>query len=301
MAIVQTRSAAGGRALMAATHSRGQIKMLARELQRNRGAMVGLIVLLLLVAMAVFASIVATHDPIDVVPSERFVPPSSDHWLGTDKYGRDIYSRIVHGARISLMIGFISVGIGVLAGVPLGLLAGWAGGWTNALIMRMTDAMLALPGLLLALSVVAALGPSLTNAMIAVGVGTVPTYIRLVQSGVLSAREHMYVDSARVTGCSAARIMFRHVLPNVAAPVIVVSTLGMGGAILAAAGLSFLGLGAQPPTPEWGATVADGRDFLAKAWWVSTFPSVAILVTVLAINLFGDGMRDALDPRLRRR
>jgi len=263
--------------------------------------MVGLVILLLLVAMAVLAPLLTPYDPIAVVPSDRFIPPTLDHPMGTDKYGRDILSRVVFGARISLVIGFISVGIGAAVGVPLGLVAGWAGGWVNTLIMRCADAMLALPGILLALSIVAALGPSLRNAMIAVGVGTVPTYIRLVQGGVLSAREEVYVGAAKIGGASSARIMFRHVLPNVAAPVIVVSTLGMGTAILSAAGLSFLGLGAQPPTPEWGATVADGRNVLATAWWVSTFPSLAIMVTVLAINLLGDGLRDALDPRLRQR
>jgi peptide/nickel transport system permease protein len=291
----------GARLAPATPRARGQMAMVAGDLRRNRGAMVGLTLVLLLIAIALLAPLLTPYDPIEVEPRDRFIAPSAGHWMGTDKYGRDILSRVIHGGRISLVIGFISVGIGVAVGVPLGLLAGWAGGWTNTLIMRLTDAMLAMPGLLLALSVVAALGPSLVNAMIAVGVGTVPTYVRLVQSGVLSAREEIYVGAAQVCGCSAARIMFRHVLPNVAAPIIVVSTLGMGTAILAAAGLSFLGLGAQPPTPEWGATVSDGRNFLATAWWVSTFPSLAIMVTVLAINLLGDGLRDALDPRLRRR
>jgi peptide/nickel transport system permease protein len=301
MAISRAQTLAGGRSVAQPARARGQVGMVVRELRRNRGAMVGLVVLLLLVLMALFAPRIAPYDPIEVEARLRFIEPSRDHWMGTDKYGRDILSRVIHGARISLVVGFISVGIGMLAGVPLGLLAGWAGGWVNTMIMRFTDAMLALPGLLLALSIVAALGPSLTNAMIAVGVGTIPTYVRLVQSSVLSARENVYVGAAQVAGCSPVRIMFRHILPNVAAPVIVVSTLGMGTSILSASGLSFLGLGAQPPTPEWGATVADGRNFLTSAWWVSTFPSLAIMVTVLAINLFGDGLRDALDPRLRRR
>jgi peptide/nickel transport system permease protein len=301
MAISRAQPLAGGRLATAEVRARGQVAMVLRELRRNRGAVVGLVVLLLLVLMAIFAPVAAPYDPVEVEARARFISPSTEHWMGTDKYGRDILSRVVYGARISLVIGFISVGIGIVSGVPLGLVAGWVGGWVNTLIMRLTDAMLALPGLLLALSIVAALGPSLTNAMIAVGVGTVPTYVRLVQSGVLSAREHVYVGAAKVSGCSPARIMFRHILPNVAAPVIVVSTLGMGSAILSASGLSFLGLGAQPPTPEWGATVADGRSFLVSAWWVSTFPSLAIMVTVLAINLCGDGLRDALDPRLRRR
>lgn len=301
MAISRARTLAGGGVLAPRMQARGQVGMVARELRRNRGAIVGLFVLALLVLMAIFADRLAPFDPTEVQARLRFIEPSPGHWMGTDKYGRDILSRVIYGARISLVIGFISVGIGILAGVPLGLIAGWAGGWVNGLIMRLTDAMLALPGLLLALSIVAALGPSLTNAMIAVGIGTIPTYVRLVQSSVLSARENVYVEAAKVAGCSPTRIVGLHILPNVAAPVIVVSTLGMGTAILSASGLSFLGLGAQPPTPEWGATVADGRNFLATAWWVSTFPSLAIMVTVLAINLFGDGLRDALDPRLRRR
>lgn len=301
MAISRAHTLTTGRSQASRVRAQGQLGRVARDLRRNHGAMAGLIVLLLLILMAVFAPAIAPSDPIEVEARLRFIEPGREHWMGTDKYGRDILSRVIYGARISLVIGFISVGIGMLAGVPLGLIAGWAGGWVNGLIMRCTDAMLALPGLLLALSIVAALGPSLTNAMIAVGIGTVPTYIRLVQSSVLSARENVYVDAAKIAGSSPGRIMFLHILPNVAAPVIVVSTLGMGTAILSASGLSFLGLGAQPPTPEWGATVADGRNFLTSAWWVSTFPSLAIMVTVLAINLFGDGLRDALDPRLRRR
>ena len=301
MAITRADTLTGAHPTVARARSAGQWGRIARDLRRNHGAMAGLTLLVLLVLMAIFAPAIAPYDPVEVEARLRFIEPGRDHWMGTDKYGRDILSRVIHGARISLVIGFISVGIGMLAGVPLGLIAGWAGGWVNSLIMRCTDAMLALPGLLLALSIVAALGPNLTNAMIAVGVGTIPTYIRLVQSSVLSARENVYVEAARVSGGSPARIIFLHILPNVAAPVIVVSTLGMGTAILSASGLSFLGLGAQPPTPEWGATVADGRNFLTSAWWVSTFPSLAIMVTVLAINLFGDGLRDALDPRLRQR
>lgn len=302
MALSHSQPLVGGTQFGSApVRSRGQLTLVVGELRRNRGAMIGLGVVLLLITVALLAPVLSPYDPIEVEPRDRFLGPSAEHWMGTDKYGRDILSRVLYGGRISLVIGFISVGIGVVVGVPLGLTAGWAGGWANTVIMRLTDAMLALPGLLLALSIVAALGPSLTNAMIAVGVGTIPTYVRLVQSGVLSAREEIYVGAAQVSGCSAARIMFRHVLPNVAAPIIVVSTLGMGTAILSASGLSFLGLGAQPPTPEWGATVSDGRNFLATAWWVSTFPSLAIMVTVLAINLLGDGLRDALDPRLRRR
>ncbi|NLE77138.1 MAG: ABC transporter permease [Chloroflexi bacterium] len=271
------------------------------ELRRNPGAIAGAVVLLLLILMAVFAPVLAPYDPIKVVPQASFQPPSAEHWLGADRYGRDVLSRIVYGARISLTVGLISVGLAAAVGVPAGLLAGWDTGTTSALIMRFTDAMLALPGILLALSIIAVLGPGLSNAMIAVGISNIPTYIRLVRGGVLSARENVYVDAARVIGCSTTRIMYQHILPNVVAPVIVLSTLGIATSILSAASLSFLGLGAQPPTPDWGTTVSEGRDVLDFAWWISTFPSLVIMITVLAINLLGDGLRDALDPRLRQR
>jgi peptide/nickel transport system permease protein len=272
-----------------------------RNLRRNNGAVAGGVILMLLIVVAIFAPLLAPYDPIEVVPRDSVQPPSRTHWLGADIYGRDILSRILYGARISLTIGLISVGIAATLGVPVGLLAGWYGGWTDTGVMRVTDAMLAFPGLLLALSIIAVLGPGLNNAMIAVGIAAIPTYVRLVRGSVLSARSHVYVDAARVVGCPTRRITFRHILPNVFAPVLVLSSLGVATAILASAGLSFLGLGAQPPTPEWGAMVNEGRDRLASAWWISTFPSLAIMVAVLAINLLGDGLRDALDPRLRRR
>jgi peptide/nickel transport system permease protein len=278
-----------------------QLGVVVRELRRNRGAVIGFVLIVFLVLVAIFAPLIAPYDPIAVNPDDSLAGVSARHLMGADTYGRDVFSRVLYGARISLVIGLLSVGIGAAIGVPVGLIAGWWGGWLRALIMRCTDAMLALPGILLALTIIAVLGPGLVNAMIAVGIASVPTYVRLVWGGVLSAKEQVYVDSARVTGCSATRIMFRHVLPNVVAPTIVVASLGIGTAILSAAGLSFLGLGAQPPTPEWGATVADGRSVLDIAWWVSTFPSLAIMVTVLAINLLGDGLRDALDPRFRGR
>jgi len=281
--------------------ARGQLAIVWRDFRQNRGAILGAILLTLLICIATFALSISPYDPTKVVLGDSLMSPSGKHPLGADIYGRDILSRIIFGARLSLTIGLISVGIGVCLGVSAGLVAGWSTKWISALIMRITDAMLALPGILLAITIVAALGPGLNNAMIAVGISAVPTYTRLVRGCVLSAKENVYVDAARVIGCSPARIIIRHILPNVAAPIIVMSTLGMGTAILSAASLSFLGLGAQPPTPEWGTIVSEGRDLLEIAWWISTFPSLAIMITVLSVNLMGDGLRDALDPRLRGR
>lgn len=267
---------------------------------RNRGAVVGLILLLLWVFIAILAPLITPYDPLLIVDAAR-QPPSAAHWFGTDRLGRDVLSRVIYGARISLLLGIISVAFGSIVGITLGLIAGYFRGGTDNLIMRIMDAMLAFPGLLLALIIIATLGPSIQNVMIAVGFATIPLYARLTRGSVLSVRESLYVESARVIGGGHSRIMFRHVLPNVAAPLIVLSTLQVGNAILVGAGLSFLGLGAQPPTPEWGLMTAEGRDVLGKAWWISTFPGLAILSVVMALNLMGDGMRSALDPRLGER
>lgn len=266
---------------------------------KNRGAIIGSAVLISLVLIALFANWIAPYDPIAVVPRDSQQPPSRTHFMGTDLLGRDILSRVIFGTRLSLLIGLASVCIGATLGTIVGLGAGYYGGWLEAVTMRVVDAMLAFPGILLALTVIVALGTGIENVMIAVGVATVPGYARLVRGTVLSAKENVYVEAARVIGCSSTRIMFRHILPNVIAPVIVLSTLRFGIAILSAAGLSFLGLGAQPPTPEWGLMVSMGRTYLGKAWWMSTFPGLAITVAVVAINLMGDGLREALDPRLR--
>jgi peptide/nickel transport system permease protein len=233
-------------------------------------------------------------------PEELFQPPSLKHWLGTDQYGRDILSRIIYGTKYSLQLGFISVSIALFFGVPLGLIAGFYGDTrVDNLLMRLVDIMLAFPGILLALIFVAILGPGLNNAMIAVGVSAVPAYTRLVRGSILAAKEHAYVEAARGVGCRNGRILFRHLLPNVIAPVIVLSTQGIALAIIYGSSLSFLGLGAQPPTPEWGTLLSTGRAYLRAQWWISTFPGLAILCTVLAINILGDGLRDALDPRLK--
>jgi peptide/nickel transport system permease protein len=270
-----------------------------RSLLKNKGAVIGLVILGVLVLAAIFAPVITRYDPIKINPPERTLPPSREHWMGTDAFGRDIYTRIVYGARISLPVGLIAVSIAAVSGGILGLIAGYYGKFIDAVIMRIIDIMLAFPGIMLALVVVAILGASLQNVMIAVGIGEIPRYTRLIRSSVLSAREMLYVDAARVVGVPTGKLMFRHILPNVVGPVIVLSTLSVGSAILAAAGLSFLGLGAQPPDPEWGTMLADGRQYLRSHWWVSTMPGVAIAITVLSVNMAGDGLRDILDPRLR--
>lgn len=255
--------------------------------------------IVILIFIALFASVLAPYDPIAMTPVDQLTGPSSTYLLGTDQFGRDIFSRILLGSRISLRLGFIAVAISSSIGTVIGLVSGYWGGTTDRFIMRAVDVMLAFPGILLALVVVAVLGPGLTNTMVAVGVAAVPAYARLVRGSTLSAKENLYVEAARAIGARDTTIIFRHVLPNVVAPVLILSTLGLGTAILSGAALSYLGLGAQPPTPEWGAMLSTGRDYLRGQWWISTFPGLAIVFTVMAVNLFGDGLRDALDPRLR--
>ncbi len=277
--------------------TRGQVW---RRIVRNRKAVVGGTFLLIIVLAAIFADVVAVHDPAAQNLRNRLQPPSAEHWLGTDQFGRDMFSRIVHGARISLRVGFISVGLALLAGGTMGLLAGYYGGWMETVFMRLVDILLALPSFLLALAIVSTLGPSLTNVMIAVGIAYTPGFARVMRSSVLSVRQLDYVAAAQAAGASDLRIMFRHVLPNALNPMIVHSTLALAGSILAAAGLSFLGMGAQPPTPEWGSMLNSARSFIRAAHHVVTYPGLAIMITVLCLNLLGDGLRDALDPRWNR-
>jgi peptide/nickel transport system permease protein len=265
---------------------------------RNKGAVAGLVVLLFWGVVALLGPLVAPYDPTDTVGMARR-PPSAEFWLGTDMLGRDVFSRVLVGSQVSLQLGLISVGLGAVPGVLLGLVAGYAGGWVDTIISRFVDALLAFPSILLALVIIAALGPSLPNVMIAVGIGTVPLYARLTRGSVLGVKRLPYVEAARVLGNPPWRIMLRHVLANCYAPIVVLSTLQVGNAILVGSGLSFLGLGAQPPTPEWGLMSAEGRDVLRRAWWISTFPGLAILSVVVAFNLVGDGLRSALDPRMR--
>jgi peptide/nickel transport system permease protein len=271
----------------------------AARLLRQRGALIGLLILAALGTMAVAAPWLATRDPIRTAAREALQPPGARFLLGSDQFGRDVASRVVYGARVSLLVGLISVSIAVAIGAPLGLVSGYYGGRLDALIMRVMDVLLAFPGILLALAIVSVLSPGLGNVMIAVGLSAVPGYARLVRATVLAAREHLYVEAARALGRRDGGILVRDILPNVVAPLIVTATLGLGGAILSAAALSFLGLGSQPPQPEWGRMLSEGRDYLREAWWISTFPGLGILLTVLAMNLVGDGLRDVLDPRLK--
>jgi dipeptide transport system permease protein len=274
--------------------------------RQNRGAVAGLSFFVALVVIAVLADLIAPHLPNEQFRDALLRPPVWDvggswqYLLGTDPIGRDILSRLIHGARYSLFIGVIVVGIALAFGIVFGLIAGFLGGWVDAVIMRVMDVVLSFPSLLLALVLVAILGPGLFNAMIAIAIVYQPHYVRLARAAVLAERGKDYVIAARVAGAGPLRLMFRTILPNCLAPLIVQATLSFSNAILDAAALGFLGMGAQPPTPEWGTMLAQGREFILRAWWVVTFPGVAILLTVLAINLIGDGLRDALDPKLKR-
>lgn len=270
-----------------------------RRFARNRGALIGCIVLLLMIVASILAPVLTTTDPEIMVPANRWLEPGPEHLFGTDNFGREMLSRVLYGGRISLPMGLISVSIALVVGLIGGLLAGYYGGWIDTLIMRAVDLMLAFPGLLLALVIVATLGPSLINAMIAVGISSVPTYIRVVRAGVLSTRENEFVDASRALGASDGRIILRHLLPSIVPSVIVLSTLGVASAMITGAALSFLGLGAKPPTPEWGSMLSEARSFLRLAPWTMTYPGLAIVVAALAINLIGDGLRDALDPRMK--
>ncbi|PJF27607.1 MAG: hypothetical protein CUN53_03395 [Phototrophicales bacterium] len=272
---------------------------LFRRIRRSANVRIGVSVLMVMVLLAVFAPIITAYDPTQITPALRLRPPDGDHWFGTDDFGRDVFTRIAYGARLSLQVGVISVALAASIGVTLGIMAGYYGGWIDSLIMRLIDVMLAFPGILLALAIVAILGRSLINVMIAVGISAIPVYARMARGTTLSVKNIDFITAARAIGAPTPRIMLRHVLPNITAPLIVVATNGVASAIIAGAALSFLGLGAQPPTPEWGVMLAEGRVYLRNAWWVTTFPGLAIMVTVMAINLMGDGLRDILDPRLR--
>jgi dipeptide transport system permease protein len=272
----------------------------------NRGAVAGLVVIVTIAFLAVFADLIAPHSPIEQYRDHLLQPPfwqdggSLAFPLGTDAVGRDMLSRIIHGARYSLLIGIIVVTLSLSAGIALGLVAAFVRGPVETLIMRTMDIMLALPSLLLAIVVVAILGPSLINSMFSLAIVYLPHYVRLTRGSAISEMSRDYVTASRVAGAGVTRLMFVTVLPNCAAPLIVQATLSFSSAILDAAALGFLGLGAQPPTPEWGTLLAEAREFVLRAWWVVTFPGLAILVTVLAFNLMGDGLRDALDPKLKR-
>ncbi len=282
------------------TRPQGQMAIVWRQLRRNRAAMIGTILISCELFVALAAPWVAPYDPLDQNPRAALQAPSREHWFGTDDTGRDLMSRVIYGARISLRIGLISVAIGGGIGITLGILAGYRGGVIDMTIMRLMDLLLAFPGILLALAIIAILGPGLFNVMIAVGVSAIPSYTRVARGATIALRDREFVLGARAVGCRDARIALRYILPNVLPPLIVLATLGIAGAILTAAGLSFIGLGAVPPTPEWGSILTLGRKYINQAWWYTTFPGIAIAVTVLGINMVGDALRDALDPRLRR-
>ncbi|MEA2512790.1 MAG: peptide/nickel transport system permease protein [Thermomicrobiales bacterium] len=268
---------------------------------RNRVAVAALVLLVAMTIVAYFAPQLAPYNPTKVAVTQKLRPPSSDHLLGTDQFGRDVFSRLLWGARLTVYYAFIGVGLAAGAGVVLGAIAGYARGWLDSVIMRSMDILLAFPGLLLALVVLTILGSGLVNAQVAVGVSLIPVYVRLVRGTMLSAREREHVLAARVTGCRPMRLMVRHILPSVWSQVAVLSTTALGWSIVIAATLNFLGLGVKPPTPEWGADLAAGRQWLSVGWWVSTGPGAAITIVILAISYLGDGLTEALDPNLRRR
>jgi dipeptide transport system permease protein len=293
-------------ALAAAGTPPGPVREFWTAFSANRGAVIGLVVIVLLLLIAIFAPWIAPHAPQDTNRAAFLKPrvgpagATTQALLGTDAIGRDILSRLIHGARLSLSIGLGVVAISLVAGVALGLIAGFARGIVEIAIMRAMDILLTLPSLLLAIVVVAILGPGLVNAMLAVAVVLLPHYVRITRAAVITEVSKDYVMAARISGAGTLRLMFSEVLPNCAAPLIVQASLGVSSAILDAAALGFLGLGAQPPSPEWGTMLADAREFVLRAWWVVTFPGLMILVAVLAFNLLGDGLRDALDPKLKR-
>lgn len=271
---------------------------IARRLGSNKTAMAGVIILLVFTLGSLLAPVISTH-PVDQMNfGSRLSAPSTTHLLGTDDFGRDIFSRLLHGGRISLLMGLLTVVLSTVIGVTLGIIAGYYRR-VDLFIMQGMDILMSLPALLLAIAVIAVLGPGLTNAMIAVVIAVIPSYVRVVRSAVLSIREKEYVEAVRALGIRDWQILLKHVLPNILSPIIVLSSIQFGVSILAAAALSFLGLGAQPPMPEWGAMVFVGKSFLSQAWWMSIFPGLAIMLVVLGFNLLGDGLRDAFDPKTR--
>ncbi|MCS7248920.1 MAG: ABC transporter permease [Anaerolineales bacterium] len=280
-----------------------ELRLTLYLLNRNALQRASLIVIAFLVVVAILAPWIApypSHAFSATNPQDKLLPPSSRYLMGTDELGRDLFSRIIFGTRISLQTALVAVGLALLIGVPLGAVAGGLGGWVDELIMRITDVFLSFPPLLLAIAIAAFLGPSLGNAMLAIAISWWPWYTRIIRGQAVSVRERQFVRAALAIGAPMSRIIFRHILPNTMAPVIVQASMDLGGVILTIAALSFLGLGAQPPTPEWGLLISTSRTYFLNAWWYSTFPGIAIFVTVLAFNLIGDGIREVLDPRTRK-
>ncbi|WP_350343477.1 ABC transporter permease [Proteinivorax tanatarense] len=270
-----------------------------KRLRKNKAAIVGMIIIGVLVFTAIFAPYIAPYHYDDQNPEVRRQGPSADHIFGTDHFGRDVFSRVVYGSRISIQVGFVAVGVAMVVGGMLGAIAGYYSGKIDNVIMRIMDVFMAIPGILLAIAIAAALGPGLVNVMIAVGIGSVPRYARIVRASVLSIRDQEFVEAARATGANDLRIIVKYILPNCMAPIIVQGTLGVAEAILSAAGLSFIGLGIELPRPEWGAMLSEAQDYIRTDWHMSVFPGLAIMITIFGLNLLGDGLRDALDPRLK--
>ncbi|UOY93311.1 ABC transporter permease [Ectobacillus sp. JY-23] len=266
----------------------------------NKAAMAGAIIILFYILIALLAPILAPYDPYEIRLNQKLLPPSMEHWMGTDDKGRDILSRVLYGSRLSMGVGFSAVTFGATFGIMFGLIAGYYGKWIDSIIMRIMDIMLAFPGILLALAIISALGPGLINVTIAVGAFSVPLFARIVRGSTLEVKRLEYIDAIRSLGANDFIIITRHILPNVLSPIIVQGTLRLATAILSAAGLSFLGLGAQPPSPEWGSMLSNGRDFLFSAPYIALFPGLAISILVLGFNIFGDGLRDAFDPRMKK-
>jgi peptide/nickel transport system permease protein len=263
----------------------------------NKIAIASFVLMILIILSAVLAQQITHFSPIKLNAKVRLSAPSSEFWLGTDAMGRDLYTRIMYGGKVSLWIGLASVMLGVVTGVPLGLVSGYFGGWIDNILMRIMDLILAFPGIIFAIWLVSMLGPGVNQVIIAIAFWDLPGYSRVVRGSVLSIKDVDYIQASRALGGNSWKIMFKHVLPNVIAPIIIMSSLSISGSILAAASLSFLGLGAQPPTPEWGLMLAEGRPYMRTAWWLMVFPGLIITLFVLASNIFGDGLRDALDPR----
>ncbi|TSB44654.1 ABC transporter permease [Alkalicoccobacillus porphyridii] len=275
------------------------MKSFFKRLGRNKPAMVGAFLILFLIIVSMIGPQFTSLNPNSGDYAVKLQGPSADHWFGTDHHGRDIFTRIIHGMSLTFYVGFSSVALGAIVGTIFGVISGYYGGRLDNIIMRITDVLLAFPGILLALAIVSVLGPSMNNVIIAVALFSVPVFARIARGSALTVRKLEYVDAVKALGASDFRIIFKHILPNITSPLIVQATLSIATAILTAAGLSFLGLGAQPPTPEWGAMLADGRNYMYDAGHVALFPGLAIVLVVLAFNLFGDGLRDALDPKLR--
>jgi ABC-type dipeptide/oligopeptide/nickel transport system permease subunit len=279
---------------------RGDLRRWWRRFARNRGAVFGLAVLVVIILTSVFAPLLAPYDPLAQGVGPALQRPSLAHWAGTDSFGRDLLSRIIYGARIALIVGVVSVALAMLIGVTLGLAAGYYGGWLDIVVMRVMDALFAFPIIILAIAMMAIMGFGVTNVIIAVAVGFIAPFARVTRADVLAVKEEPYVEAARLVGVSSPAVIFRHVLPNVMAPIIVQAALRVSGAIITEAGLSFLGLGPPPPNPVWGSMIAEGRNFIVMAPHVSTFPGIALMLAIVGLNLLGDGLRDTLDPRLRR-